>query len=475
MTIKTRFAPSPTGYLHLGNVRTALFNALFARRHNGMFLLRIEDTDAERSRAEYQAALQQDLAWLGLDWQEGPQCEGEAGPYRQAERGELYAHYYQRLQDLELAYPCFCSEQALKQVRKAQLAAGQPPRYPGTCARLSAAEVEAKLAAGIAPTLRFRVPKGAVVAFTDLVRGEQHYQTDEIGDFIIRRADGSAAFFFSNAIDDALMGVTHVLRGEDHLTNTPRQQMLLQALGLPVPRYGHIAMIVGPGGDPLSKRAGAASIRELREQGYLPLAVNNHLARLGHTYTETHLLAMPALAEQFDLAHLGRAAARHDPAQLQHWQKLALAELKPSERWEWLMQHAPGVADWVPEDKAPVFLAGVWGNLEQPADAVFWAERLLGRQPIRSDAARQEIQSAQPVLFEHALQQLDAEHEDFKAYSKAVGKAANCKGRQLYKPLRAALTGEIHGPEMQAVWSLLDEHQCRERLLDAKQLCEGAS
>lgn len=278
--VKTRFAPSPTGLLHLGNVRTALFNALYARHGGGVFLLRIEDTDLERSRGEYILSLMEDMHWLGLDWQEGPEADDTHGPYAQSQRGEIYRRYFDELEEQGLAYPCFCSQRELELSRKTQLASGRPPRYAGTCAHLTAEERQKRLDKGIQPTLRFRVENGAVVQFNDLVRGPQAFPTDDIGDFVIRRAEGSAAFFFSNAIDDALMDVTHVLRGEDHLTNTPRQILLQQALGLATPHYGHISMIVGADGAPLSKRTGSRSVRELREAGYLPLAVVNYLARL---------------------------------------------------------------------------------------------------------------------------------------------------------------------------------------------------
>ncbi|MEJ2685690.1 MAG: glutamate--tRNA ligase family protein, partial [Gammaproteobacteria bacterium] len=195
-TTKTRFAPSPTGELHLGNVRTALFNALLARRAGGVFVLRIEDTDRERSQDRYATALQDDLRWLGLDWQEGPNAGGAAGPYLQSLRGDIYSRYYGMLRDRGLSYPCFCSPQELESARRAQRRAGQPPRYPGTCARLDAAQVQARLEQGRKPTLRFRVPAGRAVEFHDLVRGPQRIASDDIGDFIIRRADGTPAFFF---------------------------------------------------------------------------------------------------------------------------------------------------------------------------------------------------------------------------------------------------------------------------------------
>ncbi|NJN46937.1 MAG: glutamate--tRNA ligase, partial [Candidatus Competibacteraceae bacterium] len=313
--VKTRFAPSPTGHIHLGNARTALFNALLAFKHSGVLLLRIEDTDQERSQDAYVRDLFEDLRWLGLDWQEGPEVEGDSGPYFQSARDAVYDRYYQALESKELVYPCFCSPTELALSRKAQLTAGRPPRYPGTCARLNEAEREVRRERGIQPTLRFRVPTGQVVEFEDLVRGPQRFQTDDIGDFIIRRADGSAQFFFTNAVDDALMAVTHVLRGEDHLTNTPRQLLLLKALDLPTPYYGHISLLVGADGSPLSKRHGSRSLRQLREAGYLPEALNNYMARLGHSYIQDDWMSANELAAEFNPERLSRAPARYDEVQ----------------------------------------------------------------------------------------------------------------------------------------------------------------
>ncbi len=313
--VKTRFAPSPTGNLHLGNLRTALFSALHAWSVQGSFLLRIEDTDAERSRAEFSDGLQDDLRWLGLEWQEGPEVGGDAGPYFQSERDAIYAGYYAQLLESGGAYPCFCSQEQLAAARASQRAAGRPPRYPGTCAHLSRDEAEARRQAGEPHTLRFRVPQRESVVFDDLVRGTQTFRSDDIGDFVIRRTDGTPAFFFCNAIDDALMGVTHVWRGEDHISNTPRQLLLLRALGLREPRYGHLALIVGEDGAPLSKRHGATSLGELREQGYLAAALNNYLARLGHSYTDDSLLDMAGLACRFRsrAPRAGGGTFRHRP------------------------------------------------------------------------------------------------------------------------------------------------------------------
>lgn len=461
-TVKTRFAPSPSGFLHLGNARTALFSALLARPDPGVFLLRIEDTDQERSKAEYIQAVEEDLRWLGLDWQEGPSVGGEHGPYLQSERDTIYRNYFDVLEQEGQAYLCFCSDRELDLTRKTQIAAGQPPRYPGTCARLSPDEVVARLQRGLQPTLRFRVPPRQVVEFDDLVRGPQKFNSADIGDFIIRRADGSPAFFFSNAIDDALMGVTHVLRGEDHLTNTPRQILLLEALGLRVPSYGHISMILGADGAPLSKRHGSRSIRELRETGYLPGAVTNYMARLGHHYENNAYMDLDGLAAEFGIGHLGRAPAHYDTTHLLHWQREAIVHAHSDVLWQWMGTEVHAL---VPEDDVPAFVAAVRTNVIFPEHALKWA-RILCIDPLElnDDAVRQVISEAGSAFFEHALAGLERHHTDFKELVNHIKQETGAKGKALFHPLRAALTGELDGPEMTNVMPLLPLERARARL-----------
>ncbi|HLY51639.1 MAG TPA: glutamate--tRNA ligase, partial [Steroidobacteraceae bacterium] len=367
----TRFAPSPTGELHLGNVRTALFNLLLARHAEGRFVLRIEDTDAERSRAAHTRSLLEELRWLGIEWDAGPDREDALGPYCQSQRGARYAAYFAQLEERQAVYPCFCTPLELEASRRAQLAAGRPPRYAGTCRELPAAECARRASQGAAPTLRFRVPAGAQVTFEDLVHGPQSFATDDIGDFVVRRADGSAAFFFSNAVDDAAMGVTLVLRGEDHLANTPRQLLLLEALGLTPPAYGHLALLLGPDGAPLSKRHGAASVREFRERGFLPQALLNHLFRLGHSSSLHGLLTLAEMVRGFDAAHLGRAPARFDEQQLNVWQKDAVHRLSAEAARAWLAGVLPAGLD---EAAASAFVSAVLPNLVLPADARRWID-----------------------------------------------------------------------------------------------------
>ena len=460
-TLKTRFAPSPTGYLHLGNVRTALFNALLARRWGGQFLLRIEDTDRERSRPEYVAALLEDLRWLGLNWQEGPGVGGAQSPYAQSERAAIYADYYRRLESAGQAYPCFCAPAELALSRKAQRAAGRPPRYAGTCARLSEAERSQRLERGLQPTLRFRVPVGRTVEFADRVRGPQRFASDDIGDFVIRRADGTPQFFFANAVDDALMGITHVLRGEDHLANTPRQLLLLEALGLPAPEYGHLALIVGADGGPLSKREGDLSLRELRAAGYLPEALLNYLARLGHVYERDEWLEPAELAAGFALEHLGRAPARYDEAQLLHWQSEAVRRTDPERLWDWM---GTAVRERVSPDSREEFIATIRPNIRFPADAAFWAERLFGAELNPSDDGRAVIAATGSGFFVHALAAYAQHGAAFQPLVEDLKRRTGLKGKHLFMPLRAALTGETHGPELARVIDLMAPDCVRRRL-----------
>ncbi|MDD2816985.1 MAG: glutamate--tRNA ligase [Thiotrichaceae bacterium] len=460
--IKTRFAPSPTGFMHLGNARTALFNALFAYQMGGVFLLRIEDTDIERSTDEFAQQLMQDLRWLGLDWQEGASVGGSGEPYYQAQRGEIYAKYYNELSENKLAYPCFCTPAELELSRKVQRLSGQAPRYAGTCAHLSPADVEKKLAQGLKPTLRFRVPRGEKVQFPDIVRGMQTFDSDDLGDFIIRRGDGGSAFFFCNAIDDSLMNVSHVLRGEDHLTNTPRQILILQALKLKIPSYGHISMILGNDGTPLSKRNGSQGIKDLKEKGWRAESVVNYLARLGHAYTEEKgFLPLADLARDFSLERLGKAPARYDENQLRHWQSEAMLTCQASELWEGMGEE---VYQLVPAVQKDAFISAVRANILFPQDALAWAKMLFTDELHYSDEAREVTANAGKAFFEHALVALENSQADYKQLIEQLKQSAGVKGKALFMPLRAALTGETHGPEMANLLPLMGVARARARL-----------
>ena len=443
--VVTRFAPSPTGELHLGNARTALFNFLLARRGGGRFLLRIEDTDAQRSQEAHLAVVLADLRWLGLEWDAGPDREDDRGPYRQSQRGALYARFFEKLERQEAAYPCFCSPLELEASRRAQLGSGRPPRYAGTCRDLSPEQRRGKLAQGLPATLRFRVPAGRRIEFVDLVHGPQSFLSDDIGDFIIRRADGSAAFFFCNAVDDACMGVTQVLRGEDHLANTPRQLLILEALSLRAPSYGHVSLILGSDGAPLSKRHGATSVREYRDSGYRPEALVNHLFRLGHSSGEHGLLDLQAMARAFDPAHLGRASAHFDAQQLHVWQKEAAHRLPADEARAWLAAALPA---GIGEPAARAFIDAILPNVVLPEDAQPWARIVFGPPPALEPEGEAIVRKAGERYFAAAAQAAAQSGHDLPAIAAAIRAATGRKGAELYMPLRLALTGRSHGPEL---------------------------
>ena len=465
-SFKSRFAPSPTGMLHLGNVRTALFNFLAAQRAEGVFLLRLEDTDATRSTEAFEIALEEDLHWLGFVWGEGPQVGGPNAPYTQSARGAVYKKYFDQLESKGLAYACFCSEQELAVARKTRLAAGMPPRYSGRCRSLSVEETRARLARGVPATLRFRVEDGRTVEFHDKVRGHQEFRTSDIGDFVIRRSDGTPAFFFCNALDDALMGVTLVVRGEDHLANTPRQLLLLKALDFPAPEYAHIALVVDADGAPLSKRSGSRSVQNLRESGFLPLAINNYLARLGHTYDSNAFMSFADLAQNFSIERLSKAPARYDESQLLHWQHEALRGMETEALWAWMGQ---AVHRLVPAEQKADFVETVRSNVTFPEDAYRWACVLFTDEVPMSPAARETLDKVGNKFFARALNAVDSLPEDFKGFSQSVQSATGVSGRKLFQPIRAALTGELDGPEMARLLPLMTIKRMRERLRKASE------
>jgi nondiscriminating glutamyl-tRNA synthetase len=471
--LKTRFAPSPTGLLHLGNVRTALFNYLLARGGGGRFLLRIEDTDVTRGHDKYVQALQQDLTWLGLEWQEGVGAGGPHGPYLQSQRSAIYEDLFGALQASRQAYPCFCTARELEIERKAQLAAGRPPRYSGRCYQLSDDERAARLQADTSATLRFHVAADVTVEFEDRVRGPQRFATNDIGDFVIRRSSGGAAFFFSNAVDDALMGVTLVVRGDDHLSNTPRQILILRALGLPVPAYGHIALVVAEDGAPLSKREGSSTIRELREQGYLPQALNNYLARLGHTSYDDAIMDLAGLAVDFDLTRVSRSPTRFDEGHLRHWQREAVNAALPAELWLWLDD---AVETWVPPDERQIFAEVVRTNINFPVDAKEWAQVIFSDQDfVLTDGARQVLANVAPSYFDQVLEVYTACAGKFEDFSQKLQARTGKKGAAALRPVRLALTNRERGPELVRLLEIMPADRIHQRLHAAKIIAEQST
>lgn len=463
----TRFAPSPTGHLHLGNARTALLNFLAARHAGGQFILRVEDTDESRSSEEFMRELFQDLHWLGLDWDEGPDIGGPHVAYRQQQRRAIYEEWLAKLDVAGLTYPCFCTPAELNIARKQLLAAGRPPRYAGTCRNLTEEQRAERLVKGKAAALRFRVPPSRIITFDDVVHGEQRFNTDDIGDFILRRADGSTAFFFSNAIDDALMNVTLVLRGDDHLTNTPRQILILQALSLPIPRYAHVALLQGMDGAKLSKRHGDLALRDLRKRGYLPGAVRNHLVRLGHTCVSDGWLDEAAMQAEFDLKRLGRAAAKFDEAQLRYWQKEGVARLNPEDFLLWVSSHLP---TGVETTRLAQFVAAIRHNVEFPTDVKLWVDVVFGTPPEPEAETLAKIREAGAAFFAAAAELFGAGFSEFRQLARTLSDRTGRKGPSLYMPLRAALTGVLHGPELGPLLTMIDTKEIVARLEKARHL-----
>ncbi|HSW71219.1 MAG TPA: glutamate--tRNA ligase, partial [Gammaproteobacteria bacterium] len=369
-----------------------------------------------------------------------------------------------------LTYPCFCSDEELALERKLQLSQGQAPRYRGTCLSLSAQEIEQRLAKGLKPTLRFRVPAKETILFQDLIKGPQSFNSADIGDFIIRRADGSGSFMFCNAIDDALMMVTQVLRGEDHLANTPRQLLLMKALGLHQPQYGHLAMITSEDGRPLSKREGSLNLRDLRERGYLSEALINYLGRLGHSYETSNLLSFEELAKHFQLKKISHSAARFDLNQLLYWQKIAVNALDTAALWKWLGEDTQKK---VPENKQTKFAETVKPNLCFPEDAAKWAEIFFQKKLSFTPEDLRILREAGEQFFVEAEQALEVHGSDFKNIVQDIKKALKVSGKNLYMPLRIALTGQQDGPELVQIAELLGREGLRERFSHAFQIASG--
>ncbi len=330
--VRVRFAPSPTGYVHVGNARTALFNWLFARRHGGAFVLRIEDTDVERSEERYEQQLLDDLKWLGLDWDEGPDKGGPFGPYRQSERTAFYEKHSTQLIDQGHAYFCFCSPEQLEAERQQALKAGLQPKYSGRCRARPREEAKCKVEEGEPAAVRLKIT-GETFVWNDLVHGLVSFASDVIGDFILVRSDGHPAYNYAVVVDDHLMRITHVIRGDDHISNTPRQLAVYQAFGWEPPAFAHLSTILGPDRTRLSKRHGATSVQNFREQGILPEALRNYLLLLGWSAQDgkTEILSTQDMIAQFSLDRINKSPAVFDSDKLDWMNRLYLSQSAPEQ------------------------------------------------------------------------------------------------------------------------------------------------
>ncbi|MCX7832518.1 MAG: glutamate--tRNA ligase [Actinobacteria bacterium] len=313
MTVRVRFAPSPTGWLHIGGARTALYNFLFAKKHSGKFILRIEDTDQSRSTDEAIKAILEDMRWLGLQWDEGPEIGGPYGPYRQTERSHLYEEAIKQLLSSGSAYYCFCSPEELEKMREDALSRKLSFRYPRKCRNISLEEAEERIRRGEPAAVRFKTPLEGRIKINDIVRGEVEFDLSQLDDFVIARSDKSPTYNLAVVVDDALMKITHVIRGDDHLSNTPKQVLIYRALGYPVPEFAHLSMILGPDKKPLSKRHGSTAVFEFKNKGYLPEAMVNYLALLGWSFDDKTTFFTPQeLIEKFDLSRVSANPAVFD-------------------------------------------------------------------------------------------------------------------------------------------------------------------
>jgi glutamyl-tRNA synthetase len=464
-----RFAPSPTGLLHVGNARTALFNWLFARQQGGVYILRIEDTDRERSAEEYEKKLIEDLRWLGLDWDEGPEKGGDLGPYRQSQRLEIYASHTKRLLEEEKAYHCFCSPEELEQDRKKAMEAGTTPVYSGKCRALSRDESQTRLVAGEEASIRLKTPGEGELTIADLVRGEVAFGLALVGDPVLVRSNGLPAYNYVVVIDDFLMQISHVIRGEDHLANTVRQILAFQALGYAPPQYAHLSMVMGEDNTRLSKRHGATAVDQFGKSGILPQALFNYLALLGWSAPEgQEVMSREELMKLFGLNRVSRSAAIFDYGKL-HWlNRQHMKALPPRELAE---KAAPFLreAGYLPDEMSPAH----WSWLEQAvatliervdtfADlsesfALLFDFSLEKLDPGEKDSLRTECAGKVLDVFAQKLKEIDSlDYETFATLTQEIKAETGCKGRDLYHPLRLALTGRSSGLDLDKLIPLVE-------------------
>ena len=469
--MRVRFAPSPTGHLHVGNARTALFNYLMARGAGGTFILRIEDTDVERSSRESEAAILEDLRWMGLQWDEGPDIGGAHGPYRQSERLHLYRDYADKLVAAGKAYHCFCSPEQLEADRRAALAAGRPPKYAGTCRPIPEETARARMARGERAVVRFKVPTDRNVVFTDLVRGDVVFHTSVIGDPVLLRSDGNPAYNFAVVIDDALMEVTDVVRGEDHISNTPRQVLIYEALGFAPPAFAHLALVMGPDHTPLSKRHGATSVAEFRAKGYLPEALVNYLALIGWSPGgDDELLPVDELARRFSIGAVGHSAGVFDEEKLawvdRHYLRTAdparIAQLSlPYFRRDGLVGDADQAALDYLAAVLPMATTSV-DRLDEIPSRLRFLFAFDPRQAVTApDVADVLAHEGAREVVECLARELSrgprlTDRDRFRAVVGAVKQQTGQKAKGLFHPIRVALTGAAGGPELDLAVPAID-------------------
>ncbi len=460
--VRVRYAPSPTGHLHIGNARTALFNYLFAKNMGGKFIIRIEDTDKKRNIAGGEESQLKYLRWLGIDWDESVDVGGEYGPYRQSERNDLYKKYYEELLEKGLAYKCYCTEEDLEKEREEQIARGETPKYSGKHANLTIEEQQELEAKGLKASIRFRVPNNKIFRFNDMVKGDISFESEGMGDFVIVKKDGTPTYNFAVAVDDHLMKISHVLRGEDHISNTPKQIMIYEAFGWDIPVFGHMTLIVNESRKKLSKRDESIIqfIEQYEELGYLPEALFNFISLLGWSPVgEEEVFSQEQLIEIFDAARLSKSPAVFDTQKLawmnnQYIKQLQVEELIPL-ALPHLVKAGKVSEDMGDEEKERThqLIALYQEQLNYGAEIVQLTELFFKEDINYDEEAKQVLEGEQVPEVLKAFQQEIKHADDFtadtiKGMIKTVQKATGQKGKNLFMPIRVATTGQTHGPDL---------------------------
>ena len=476
--IRTRFAPSPTGHLHIGNARTAIMNWLFARHGKGRFILRIEDTDRERSTAASEQAILEDLRWLGLGWDEGPDVGGDYGPYRQSERTKIYETHVRLLEASGKVYRCYCRPEELETRRKQLLEKGENVQYDGRCRRLGESERKQFEDEGRKPALRFRVEEDEVV-FEDLVKGRVSFRAEHMGDFILARPDGMPMYNFACVVDDHSMGISHVIRGDDHVSNTPRQVLLYKAFGWELPVFAHIPMILGKDRVRLSKRHGATAISQYRALGYLSEALVNFLSLLSwSSESGEEVLSVNRLVEAFDFQRVSKAASIFDVEKLD-WMNGVYIRNLDTDRLAGLMLPFFRRAGYPVSSESEVrrIAALLQDKLERLLQVEAKAKIFFQEEVVAEDAEVEAIlnESDSQKVYQAFLEEMRPvktwDGEGFRRVMKRVQEKTGVRGKGLWMPIRAALTGQLHGPELPGVVEILGYEKCRrfvERALGGK-------
>jgi nondiscriminating glutamyl-tRNA synthetase len=469
--VRVRFAPSPTGWLHVGGARTAYFNWLYAHAHDGRLVLRIDDTDVVRSSADSENGVLDDLRWLGLDWDEGPDVGGPYGPYRQSERVPIHREHALQLVDEDKAYPCFCTDAELEERRAAAVAAGRPPHYDGHCRSLTPAERDQRRAEGRPESIRFIVaPRDWTLH--DLVHGDVRFPAGMVGDFVLLRSSGHPTYNFASVVDDALMRISHVIRAEEHLPNTARQLMLFDAFVWTPPAFAHVPLILNRDRSKMSKRDGeaAVAVADWRRAGYVPEALLSYLALLGfHPGDDREILSRDELLAAFSFDRVGRSGSVFDADKLRWVNAHYLHHADGDTLLRWGAAFLPPEVRALPSERVIRMLECVRGNLATLADLAPETAVFL---PAMPDAEPEALQAlAEPGApnvcgtLAAALGRLESfDASGFKSTLQQVGADLGVKGRALFQPVRAALTGRTHGPELPVLAELIGRSSCIERL-----------